>query len=100
MLPSLGFLALALVFHVVACDWWVDPEYLWTFREVALPENAIYYSSTLMITHAPSLSRFQGEFLGLGVPALLCAIAVFFMGYDRGWKRGRSVSALTPEGGN
>ena len=66
MLPSLGFLALAL----------------------------------LMITHAPSLSRFQGEILGLGVPALLCAIAVFFMGYDRGWKRGRSVSALTPEGGN
>jgi hypothetical protein len=100
MLPALGILALALILHGVACDWCVDPEYLWAFRRGGpLPGNVIYSSSVLMITAAPSLTRLQGELLGMCLPALLVLLAFFFLGYDRGWKRaiGRAGSSSKGE---
>jgi hypothetical protein len=96
MLPALRFLALALLFHVVAMDWWVDPEYLWTFRNGAeLPENVIYSSSVLMITHAGYLTRFQGLLLGLWVPGVFLVVAFFFVCFGESRRNGRAPAEPT-----
>ena len=99
MLPALGFLALALLFHMVAMDWWVDPEYLWTFRNGAkLPANAIYWSTVLMITHAGYLTRFWGLLLGLWVPGVFLVVAFFFVCFGESRRNGRAAgpSAVAP----